>query len=233
MATAFATAERSGPRSTVLVREARAAAMVLAAVVAASALAGIAWAYLAPTERLYVVEPDRGSVLTGESAHQFDALAIFILIGMVTGVLSAAAAWRWRTVRGPVLLAGLLLGSLAGAVVMRGVGEAMAEIVHPRPRDPAVHTIVEIAPTIQGWSGLIAQPLLAALAILVMTALSVADDLGSGQYLPFGGAKPRTPLAPGPYGSAISYGPYGGPGANGGSVQAFGPGPYEGAGPAR
>lgn len=232
MATVFAATEPSGPRTSVLRREARAAAIVLVALVVVSALTGVAWGYLAPPERLYVVEPDRGSVLSGESAHQFDALAIFVLIGIVTGILTAVATWRWRTVRGPILLAGVLLGSLAGAFVMRWVGEGVAEAVHARPKHPPVHSIVEIAPTMQAWPAMIAQPLTAALVILILTALSVADDLGSGQYLPFGGDKPRgNLLAPGPYGSAISYGPYGGPGANSGSAQVFGTGPYEGAGP--
>lgn len=232
MATAFTATEPSRPRTAVVKRELRAAAVVLAGVVVVSALAGVAWAYLAPTERLLVVEPDRGSVLSGESAHQFDALAVFALIGIVTGLLAAAATWRWRRARGPILLAGLLLGSLLGAFVMRLVGEAVAEIVYPRPQHPPVNSIVELAPTMQAWPALIAQPLMAAVVMVVLIALSVADDLGSGQYLPFGGDKPRRNLlAPGPYGSAITYGPYGGPGANGGSVQAFGPGPYEGAGP--
>ncbi|NNH72090.1 DUF2567 domain-containing protein [Nocardia uniformis] len=232
MATVFTAAEPSGPHTDVVRREIRAAAVVLAAVVVVSAVAGVVWAYLAPTERLLVVEPDRGAVLSGESAHQFDAVAVFVLIGIVTGLLTAAAAWRWRRVRGPILLAGLLLGSLVGAFTMSLVGEAAAELLYPRPHQPPVDSIVELAPTMRAWPAFIAQPLTAAVVMVVLIALSVADDLGSGQYRPFGGGKPRrSMLAPGPYGSAISYGPYGGPGANSGTAQAFGPGPYEGAGP--
>ncbi|WP_306359442.1 DUF2567 domain-containing protein [Nocardia sp. CC227C] len=231
MATGFTAPGASGTRAEVLRRERRAAALVVAGVTVVSAVAGVAWAFLAPAERLVVVEPDRGSVLTGESAHQFDALAVFVLAGMVIGVLTAAAVWRWRRVRGPILLGGLVVGSLLGAFVMRLVGEAAAEVLHPRPENPAVGSIVAFAPTVSAWQALIAQPLVATLVVLIWSALSVADDLGSGQFQPFGGEDPRRGLlAPGPYGSAISYGPYGGPGANGGSAPGFGPAPYEGAG---
>ncbi|WP_282785655.1 MULTISPECIES: DUF2567 domain-containing protein [unclassified Nocardia] len=231
MAPGFAPPGAAGTRTEVLRRERRAAALVVAGVTAVSAMAAMVWAFLAPAERLVVVEPDRGAVLTGESAHQFDALAVFVLVGMVTGVLTATGTWRWRRVRGPILLAGLVIGSLLGAFVMRLVGEAAAEVLYPRPENPPVGSIVELAPTVPAWQALIAQPLVATLLVLIWSALSVADDLGSGQFQPFGGEAPRRGLlASGPYGSAISYGPYGGPGANGGSAPGFGPMPYEGAG---
>ncbi|MFB7724187.1 DUF2567 domain-containing protein [Nocardia sp. NPDC056100] len=200
-----------------LMREARAAAVVFAAIAAVSALGGVLWGFLAPAEQLLVVDPDRGAALTGESTHRFDAVAIFVLFGVVVAVLSTAAAWRWRRARGPVMLLGLLAGSALGSSLMRWVGEAVAEQRHTRPAHPAVHSIVEFAPTVEGWPALLMQPLIAVLVVLILTALSTSDDLGSGQFLPFGG-KPRDPavFAPAQYGSAISYGPYGGPGGNGG-----------------
>ncbi|BAW05794.1 conserved hypothetical protein [Nocardia seriolae] len=194
----------------------RAAAVVVAALAAVSALAGVVWAVLAPAEQLLVVEPDRGTALTGESMHRFDALAIFVLIGIVVGVVTTAAVWRWRRVRGPILLSGILLGSLAGAFLTKIVGEAVAAQLHTRPKHPAVHTIVEFAPAVEGWAALIAQPLAAAVVVLLLTALSTSDDLGTGEYLPFGGPRPEPVIvAPPQYGSAISYGPY--PGSNGGT----------------
>ncbi|WP_067697328.1 DUF2567 domain-containing protein [Nocardia jejuensis] len=216
MATAFAATDLPRRQGGPLLREVRAAGIVFVSVVAVSALAGVVWAYLAPAEQLLVVEPDRGSALTGESAHRFDSLAIFVLTGIVLGVLTAAATWRWRRARGPLLLIGLLLGSGAGTVVARLVGEAVAEQLHARPAHPAIHSIVEFAPTIDGLSVLIVQPLFAALAILIMTALSTSDDLGSGHRAPFG-ADPENAAGPGQFGSEISYGPY--PGAPQGYVR--------------
>ncbi|MEU1209362.1 DUF2567 domain-containing protein [Nocardia sp. NPDC005825] len=208
MAATFA-AEPGGLRVEVLMREVRAAAAVCAMLAAVSALAGVAWAYLAPAEQLLVVEPDRGTALTGESLHRFDALAIFVLIGIVLGVLGTVAAWRWRRVRGPVLLTGIILGSALGAFLTKVVGEAVAEQRHVRPSNPPIHTIVEFAPSVEGWAALIAQPLAAAVVILLLAALSTSDDLGTGEYLPFGGARPDPVIvAPSQYGSAILYGPY-------------------------
>ncbi|MGW4120457.1 DUF2567 domain-containing protein [Nocardia sp. NPDC004711] len=203
------TAGPGGLRVDVLMREVRAAAVVCTVLVAVSALAGVVWAFLAPAEQLLVVEPDRGTALTGESMHRFDALAIFVLIGIVLGVLGTAAAWRWRRARGPVLLSGILLGSLGGAFLMKVVGEVVAEQLHTRPQHPALHSIVDFAPAVEGWAALIAQPLAAAVVALLLTALSTSDDLGSGQFLPFGGSRPDPAVLAGPqYGSAISYGPY-------------------------
>ncbi|QLY34453.1 DUF2567 domain-containing protein [Nocardia huaxiensis] len=219
----MAPAEPSGLRE-VLARELRAGAVVFAVLGVVSALAGVAWAYLAPAERLLVVEPDRGAALTGESAHRFDAAAIFVLIGLVTAVLTTAAAWRWRRVRGPILLLSMLAGSLVGANLMRLVGEAVAEQLHTRPEHPAVHSIVEFAPTIEGWPFLLVQPLVAALLVLILASLSTSDDLGTGEYLPFGKIRPDPPAwAPPPFESQISFGPYYGPGANGGAPQPAGP----------
>ncbi|MCU1642166.1 MAG: hypothetical protein JWN03_2441 [Nocardia sp.] len=217
MATTFTAAEQPGVRVGFLMREARAAAVVFAAIVAVSALAGVVWGFLAPAEQLLVVDPDRGAALTGESAHRFDAVAIFVLIGLVTAVLTAAAGWRWRRARGPLLLLGLLGGSALGSSVMRWVGEAVAQERHTRPPHPAVHTIVEFAPTVEGWPALLVQPLVAALVVLILAALSTTDDLGTGHHLPFGENPPEpADFAPGQFGSDITYGPYDG-------TQPFGP----------
>ncbi|MEU0546014.1 DUF2567 domain-containing protein [Nocardia sp. NPDC005978] len=226
MATTFTAAGPSADSSAMLAREVRAAAVVFGALVVVSGLAGVLWAYLAPAEELWVIEPDRGAALTGESLHRFDSVAIFVLLGLATAFLSTAAAWRWRRVRGPILLLGLLGGSLAGAVVMRLVGEALAEARHPRPDNPAVHTIVEFAPTVEGWPALIVQPLVTVLVVLFLAALSTSDDLGSGLELPFVHPRPEPNiLAPGAFGSDISYGPYGTPGVQLGNAQ--GPGPRD------
>ncbi|MEV6255072.1 DUF2567 domain-containing protein [Nocardia sp. NPDC051911] len=161
--------------------EVRAAAVVAVAVVVVSALAGVGWGLLAPTERLLVVEPGRGVGLTGESAHQFDALALFVLAGAVLGLLCALAVWRWRSARGPLLQLGLLIGSGLGAVVMAGVGEQVAEWSHPRPHDPPVGQIVTLPIELGSDLALIVQPLIASFVMLFLAALSTSADLGSGR----------------------------------------------------
>ncbi|MFQ6331316.1 DUF2567 domain-containing protein [Nocardia sp. CWNU-33] len=171
-------------------REVRAAVVVGVAVLLLSVLGGVVWGWLAPTEQLLVVQPGRGSTLTGESVHQFDALAIFVCIGAVTGVLSAVGAWRWRAVRGPIVQVGLLAGSLAGAFAMSWVGEQLTRWQHPRPHDPPVGQIVVLPTEVSSWLALIVQPLLASLVVLFVAALYPSDDLGTGFSGLFGKSRP-------------------------------------------
>ncbi|WP_174184654.1 DUF2567 domain-containing protein [Nocardia barduliensis] len=161
--------------------EVRAVALAAVAVVVVSAIAGAGWGLLSPTERLLVVEPGRGVALTGESAHQFDALALFVLVGAVLGLLSALAVWRWRSARGPLLQLGLLFGSVVGAVVMAGAGEQVAAWLHPRPHDPPVGQIVALPIELGSSLALIVQPLFASFVMLFLAALSTSEDLGSGR----------------------------------------------------
>ncbi|MFE9579672.1 DUF2567 domain-containing protein [Nocardia sp. NPDC006044] len=175
----------------------RAAVVVAVAVIVVSALGGVGWGLLAPTEQLFVVEPGRGAVLTGESVHQFDAVAMFVCFGAVAGVLSAVATWRWRSQRGPLLQLGLLAGSLIGAVVMARLGEQVAEWYHPRPHDPPVGQIVELPTEVGTWLALIVQPLLASLLVLFFAALNSSEDLGTG-----------TAVAAGTYDPAGAFDPY-------------------------
>ncbi|MBF6330091.1 DUF2567 domain-containing protein [Nocardia transvalensis] len=194
-------------------REVRVALWVVVAVLLVSAFGGGVWGLLAPTEKVVVLEPGRGAALTGESAHRFDALAIFVCIGIVVGLTTAAAVWRLRSVRGPVLQGGLLFGSLAGAWLMSWFGQQVARWLHPRPVRPAVHTIVEIAPTVAGWTALLVQPLVASLVVLVLAALSTSEDLGTGL-----GEPGPDRIGARPYASDVTYGPYGTPASNGAAL---------------
>ncbi|MBB5917885.1 hypothetical protein BJY24_006797 [Nocardia transvalensis] len=192
-------------------RELRAALVVAVAVLVVSALGGVVWGLLAPPEQVVVVDAGRGVALTGESAHRFDAVAIFVCIALVTGLLTAAAAWRVRWVRGPLLQGGLLVGSLAGAWSMAWIGDQVAGALHPHASNPPVHTIVELAAVVSpsqftGWAQLVVQPLMASLVVLVLAALSTSEDLGAGQRDPA-----ASPGGERPYASDVTYGPYGSP----------------------
>ncbi|MFF3570348.1 DUF2567 domain-containing protein [Nocardia jiangxiensis] len=212
-------------------REVRAALAVVLAVLLVSAIGGVVWAVLAPTERVVVVQPGRGAALTGESGHRFDAMALFVCVAMVVGVLTAAAVWRLRRVRGPIMQCALLFASLVGAELMSWFGELVARWMHPHSSNPPLHTIVAMPPPVDGWRNLVdhwihsdlsagawtvvlVQPLFAALVILLVAALSTSEDLGVGPVHPA-------------YTSEISYGPYSTPVANGISLGQTGP--YEGA----
>ncbi|MEV0295565.1 DUF2567 domain-containing protein [Nocardia sp. NPDC050710] len=193
-------------------RELAAGLLTVGAVVAFSLIGGVVWGCLAPTEQLLVTQPGRGAALTGESAHQFDALAIFVCIGAVVGLLSAVGAWRLRAARGPILQVGLLIGSVAGAFGMQAFGEAVAAWQHPRADDPPVGQIIALAPEVGSSLALIVQPLIASLVLLFLAALSPSEDLGTGFSGPFGSNRPFEQYVPDiaekaePAGPAIPYG---------------------------
>ncbi|WP_280236194.1 DUF2567 domain-containing protein [Nocardia cyriacigeorgica] len=186
-------------------REVGAAGVIAAAVIAANLLGAVAWGLLAPAEQLLVVQPGRGAALTGESAHQFDAVAIFVCTGAVIGVLSAAGAWRWRRMRGPIPYAGLLFGSIAGGWAMVRLGEYLAEANHPRPADPPVGQIVTLPPEVGTWLALVPQPLIASLVVLFLAALSTSEDLGTGYAGAIGASRPVQEYV---YDPALVYDPY-------------------------
>lgn len=169
----------------------RATLQIAAASILVGCLAGIVWAFLAPAVRMLVVDEDRGVVLTGESLHRFDAVAIVVGIGLVLGVLSAVVVWGMRRFRGPGAVAALLLGSALCAGATAVVGVSVARVRVPDVDSPAVGTIVAVAPGLSTPMVLVAQPLAAALVYLLLVALSPHDDLGVGDG-PVAAA-PRTP----------------------------------------
>ncbi len=141
---------------------------------------GTIWALLAPAVHMLVVAEDRGVVLTTESLHRFDALAIFVGITIVTGVLSAVVVWGMRRARGPGAVAALVVGSALGASVAALVGLGVARLRYPDVTGPAVDTVIAAAPGLSTPLVLVVQPLAAALVYLLLVSLSPDDDLGVG-----------------------------------------------------
>ncbi|RVW00412.1 DUF2567 domain-containing protein [Rhodococcus spongiicola] len=155
-------------------------ARLVSSLVLLGAVSGIVWAFLAPAERLLVVAEDQGVVLTTESLHRFDAVAIFVGIGLVLGVLSAVAVWGIRKSRGPVAVAALVVGSGLGSGVAALAGMGVARLRFPREDNPSVGSIVAMAPGLSTPMVMVVQPLAAALVYLLLVSLSPHDDLGVG-----------------------------------------------------
>ncbi|RVW05902.1 DUF2567 domain-containing protein [Rhodococcus xishaensis] len=158
----------------------RAPARLVLSLTLLGVVSGIVWALLAPAERLLVVAEHQGVVLTTESLHRFDAVAIFVGIGLVLGALSAVAVWGIRRSRGPGAVAALVVGSALSAGVAALVGMGVARLRFPRVDSPSVGTIVAMAPGLSTAMVLVAQPLAAALVYLLLVSLSPHDDLGVG-----------------------------------------------------
>lgn len=157
----------------------RAAARVVLAAVGLGLIGGLLWGLLAPGEQLVVVGDDRGIPLTGESLHAFDAAAIFVLITGVTALLTAVGAWRFARARGPVLFAGVLIGSVVGSLTTAVFGEGVVRLRFPRSDTLDLHQIVAVAPGIGSILTFLVAPLVASATVLVLAAIDPRDDLGS------------------------------------------------------
>jgi hypothetical protein len=151
--------------------------ILVAAVVIVSALAGAVWGVLAPTEHLMVVEENRGILLTGESAHRFDALALFVCMSIALGAVTAVGSWIVTAVRGPATTIALVASSLVGAVVAAGVGLGVGRLLHPHAVSPPVGDVISFAPGLSTPVAVLVQPFVVALVVVVLASLSRSDDL--------------------------------------------------------
>lgn len=141
------------------------------------AVSGLGWSVLAPPEQVVVVSPGVGAGLTGESLHRFDSLALFVCGAVAAGIVVPVGFWVWTRARGPLLYGGLLLGAASGSALMLGVGVQVAAMIHPRPEDPAVGTVVAVAPGFESPLALVVQPLVCSLVVLLLAAMNPHDNL--------------------------------------------------------
>jgi hypothetical protein len=158
-------------------RTLRFVALVGGVTIALSAVGGLLWGFLAPSQQLLVVAQDRGATLTGESLHRFDALALFVLVSFALGILVPIGWWLWISQRGPRLFVAVFVGSFVGSVAAVLVGNGVAALRFPRADEPAVGSIVRVAPSIDTPTALIVQALTASLVILLLAAMNPNDDL--------------------------------------------------------
>ena len=153
---------------------------VVAAVGVLGAVVGWAWSRLAPPETVSVLDADGAVVpLIGQSAHRFDQLATFLLLGLGAGVLTGAAVWSLRRWRGPVLLVAAVLGSLLGAFVALRTGLALAGARYDDALVGAAAGATGLrTPVLESGWVVLAQPFGAVLAHAVAVACHAAGDLG-------------------------------------------------------
>ncbi|OZF28206.1 hypothetical protein CH296_20990 [Rhodococcus sp. 14-2496-1d] len=155
----------------------RVLSVVVGVSVAVSALGGMLWGFLAPAQQLLVVAQDRGAALTGESLHRFDGLALFSFVSLALGLVIPIGWWLWKSERGPRLFGAIFVGALAGSVAALLVGNGIAALRFPKAADPAVGSIVTVAPSVDTPLVLIVQALMASLVILLLAAMNPNDNL--------------------------------------------------------
>lgn len=179
---------------------ARGSALIGIGCALSGAVGGLVWGLLAPGRSQVVAHGGLLSVaMSGD--HIFDALAIFFWVTAAVGVVTGAAAWTWRRMRGPATAVAMLLGSFVGAWLAAGIGGLVTRARFDWPGAQAVSSmvgqVVTQPPTVDQWAVLIAQPLGAGIVYIVATLLAPHSDL-SARGNPGGGAAAEDgPVEPG------------------------------------
>ena len=144
---------------------------------------GVLWSWLAPPEMVTVLlDPVSGEVgvlpLAGQSEHRFAGMAIFVLLGLATGVLTGAVLWLLRQRRGPVVLVAAVLGSVAAAWLAMRVGLGLVQWRYPGPAGAQVGDVVARGPVLESTWVIVMQPFGVALVYSLAVAWNGTPDLG-------------------------------------------------------
>ncbi|WP_243659228.1 DUF2567 domain-containing protein [Tamaricihabitans halophyticus] len=138
---------------------------------------GWLWSEIAPAQQLQVVEG--GTVpLPAETYHRFDGLVIFVLLGLVAGLLTGIGVWLLRERRGPVIMLAAVLGSTLSGWLALQIGGSFAQSAYEITGTPEIGDVLAKAPEIESALVLIAQPLTTVLAYGLLAAWNGMDDLG-------------------------------------------------------
>lgn len=139
---------------------------------------GWLWSRLAPPERVLVRDSGQLIPLQLESWHRFDDLAIYGLLGLSAGVVTAVAVWLLRERRGPVIMIAATLGALLAAWLGVALGTSFASSHYAISGTPVPNTVIAQAPRIETIWVILAQPLATALGYGLLAGWSGRDDLG-------------------------------------------------------
>jgi hypothetical protein len=184
-----------------IVGDVRPVLRVVLAVVAGGLLLGVLWALVAPGQETVTTATGASAGLAAESDHVFDATAVFFLLASAYGVVVGALAWRARSLRGPVTLAGVALASTAAAWVAARVGTWLAGPLTDRnpvgvlidraeasasgtPGPPIPATLTTIPAEIGSFWTVLGAGVGAVLAYLLCAIALGIDDLGRPQTGP-------------------------------------------------
>jgi hypothetical protein len=174
-------------------RELRAAGLAVLALVLVGVLAGLLWQ--AWTVRTQGFDIGSGVIVPDETEGWIGADAHFAIITGIVGVAAGLLAWRWRTVRGPAMVAALAVGGVLGSLVAGWVGHLTGGGNHTVVADT---NLVKQLPLSVHMTGLFLVQAIAALVVYLVAALvSASDDLGVSSGVP----------APAPVSAGAEYRP--------------------------
>lgn len=139
---------------------------------------GWLWARLAPPQKSQVLSDGKPAAIDIEAWHAFDAMAIFVLLSVATGVLIGVVVWLLRERRGPVVMVAAVLGSLMAAWLGRLMSGMFIGDRYALDKPPQVGDIVVQAPEVGSAWVLVIAPLATALTYGLLAAWNGRDDLG-------------------------------------------------------
>ncbi len=151
----------------------------LGASVLIGAVVGAIWAKIAPGRQYQIFSNQTWAPLPTESLHKFTAFGIFAATGLVIGLMTAAAAWHFRELRGPLMLlisglcaaAGTLVAGVVGGWLVSGVDPSSAAL-------SGVQEIVTAPAVLDGWPAYLAAPTGAIVAYTFLVAWNGLPNLG-------------------------------------------------------
>lgn len=167
----------AGDRPRVVIRaDLRPGLTVLGVVTVLGLPLGWLWSVLAPSEVVRLGPGGATTPVLSQSEHRFDALALFVLLGLAAGVLIGVVVWLLRQRRGPVILIAATTGALASAWLARYTGQLLTT-GHELGAGTA-GDLTALAASVESSWAVVAQPLGVALAYSSAVSWNGHDDLG-------------------------------------------------------
>lgn len=137
---------------------------------------GVLWWLVAP-RRAYAVTDSGAFAVVPESEAAIGADGWFLILTGVLGLIVAAAAWRWRGRRGPLMPLALAVGSAVGGILTWQTGALLG----PGPSTAALHDVgtVVLGPLgLRAYGALVIAPFVAVAGYLCAVCFTPRDDLG-------------------------------------------------------
>lgn len=167
--------------------EVRVGGLVVAVLAVVGALLGVVWQWWSPPGPLgYVVAA--GAVQPDETEAFIASDGRYAALVAGVGLIAALVVWRLKAVRGPVVVAALCVGGLAGALLTAAVGHWLAGGTADGPKGTILH---ELPLSVHIHGLLLLEAGVAVLGYTLLTSFAAADDLGRPD--PYG---PRPDLLP-------------------------------------
>ncbi len=166
-------------------RTLRAAGLIVVSLAVIGIGQGVLWAAVAPGQQAKVFADGSYASLPTADYHPFVDVAIFVLSGLVIGVLAATLIWRVRSIRGSATLLAVVGGCALGALIAYLLGPALVSGVDPATigKTGAEH-IVTAAPKLATALVLVVQPGLAAAVYTFLAAWNGTPRLGRADLAP-------------------------------------------------